>query len=109
MYIRKLIFLFVLCLAGVYFLFEARGVLFSPSLTVTEPTQGQVFNTTLIRISGKIDANQKVSVNGKEFIPDTNGVFGGTITVDPGYRELGFSVKDRFGNETRKIVKIVVQ
>ena len=45
----------------------------------------------------------------REFFPKQNGEFDGMLTLDPGYNEIGFLVRDRFNNETKKVVKVTVQ
>ena len=92
-----------------YFVFEARGVFFKPSLYIFEPKNGDTFQTTRIHIAGKSEAGKRVLVNGKEFPLNERGEFEGTLTLDPGYNEIGFVARDRLGNETRKTVKVVVQ
>ena len=92
-----------------YFLFEVRGVLFAPSLEILEPINGATISTTQMRIAGKTNPSLKVWVGGREFIANEKGNFEGTIPVSPGYNEIGIFVKDRFGNETRKVLKIFVK
>ena len=106
---RHLFFIVIIVLVAGYFMFEARGVLFAPSLRVLEPENGSSYNTTRIHIAGVASADEKVFVNGREFVPKQNGEFDGTLTLDPGYNEIGFLVRDRFNNETKKVVKVTVQ
>lgn len=90
-------------------MFEARGVLFAPSLRILEPKDGTLYRTTRIHIAGKVSAEEKIFVNGREFFPKPNGDFDGMLTLEPGYNEIGFLARDRFNNETRKSIKVVVQ
>lgn len=106
---RHIIFLLIVVFVMSYFAYEARWVLFAPSLYVFEPTNGAEFHTTRIHIAGKTDASAKTLVNGQEFSLKPNGEFDGMLTLDPGYNEIGFLARDRFGNETRKIIKVVVE
>jgi hypothetical protein len=109
MYGRHIIFLLIIALVICYFVYEASGVIFAPSLYVFEPKNGEEFNTTRIHVAGKTDADKKIFVNGKEFLLNKNGDFDGMITLDPGYNEIGFLARDRFGHETRKIIKVMVK
>ncbi len=109
MHIRHILFFLGIAAVAGYFIFEARGVLFEPTLYVFEPTSGATFQTTRIHIAGKVANNDSVLVNGKEFIANDKGLFDGMMTLTPGYNELGFLVRDRFGHETRRVVKVVVE
>ncbi len=106
---RHIIFLVVVLVAFGYFLFEARGVLLYPPLYVFEPHNNEVFHTTRIHVAGSTDPDSHVLVNGRDFIADPNGNFDGLVTVNPGYNPIGFSVRDRFGHETQKVLQIVIE
>lgn len=106
---RHAIFVVVILASVVYFFFEARGILFTPPLYIVEPQDGEIIHTTRIHIAGSTDAGQRVVVRGQEFLADKNGNFSGMLTVGPEYQELGFLVRDRFGNERHRVVKIIVE
>lgn len=109
MSIRFWIFIGVIVLTATYFFYEASGVIFSPSLEILDPSNGATILTTQMHIAGKTLPNLKVWVGGREFISNEKGIFEGIIPVSPGYNEIGISVKDRFGSETRKILKVFVK
>ncbi len=109
MQIRNIIFFLILLGIGGYFFYEARGILFAPSLSILEPLSGATFNTTRIRLLGHTDPHTLVWVDGRSFTSDDAGYFAGIITLDPGYSELGVFVRDRFNNETKKVVKVMVE
>ena len=109
MNIRKIFFfLFILSVVG-YFLYEARGILFAPSLAILAPPSGATFNTSRIRLVGRADPQAIVWVDGRSFVADGAGLFGGMITLDPGYNEIGVLVRDRFDNETKRVVKVMIK
>lgn len=109
MSVRNSIFLLSIIFVISYFIFEARGVFFKPYLYIFEPKDGDTFQTTRIHVAGKTDLGAKILINGKEFSLKKNGEFDDTLTLDPGYNEIGFLARDRLGHEMRKIVKVVVQ
>lgn len=109
MSLRRIIFLTSVFVTFGYFLFEARGVLFAPPLFIYEPQNNTTFRTTRIHVAGKTDPGLHVSVGGRSFIADDQGDFDDFITINPGYNEIGFLVKDRFGNETQRVLKVVVE
>lgn len=109
MHIRQRIFVGVIVLAAAYFFYEASGVIFSPELKIFEPENGATLNTTQMHIAGQTMSNLKVWVGGREFVANEKGIFEGIVPLSPGYNELGISVKDRFGNETRRVLKVFMK
>lgn len=109
MHLRRLLFLIVVGIALSYFIYTARGFLFSPSLEISLPRDGDVFETSQVYFAGRTDPEQRVLVRGKEFFADDAGYFEGTLVLFPGYTEIGFSAEDRFGNERRVTRKVFVK
>ena len=109
MHIRRWIFVGVIILAGGYFFYEARGVLFNPKLEIFSPKDGAVLTSAGIHIAGKTDSNLTVWAAGKTFQSDEKGIFEGDIALAPGYNQIGIWVKDRFGGETRKVLRLLVK
>ncbi len=99
----------IIILAAGYFFYEARGVLFAPRLEIFEPKDGAVLMSAEIHIAGKTDPNLAVWIAGKTFPSDEKGIFDGDIILAPGYNLIGISVKDRFGGETRKVLRVLVK
>ena len=96
-------------MAAGYFFYEARGVFFNPRLEIFEPKDGTVLMSAEIHIAGKTDSNLAVWVAGKTFQSDEKGIFEGDISLTPGYNQIGISAKNRFGGETRKVLRVLVK
>lgn len=99
----------IIILAAGYFFYEARGVIFAPALEIFEPKDGETINTSRLHIAGRTDPHLKVWISGREAEADERGIFEDNILVWPGYNQIGISVKDKFGNETRKVLRVVVE
>lgn len=99
----------IIILAAGYFFYEARGVIFAPTLEVFTPQNNAVVSTGRLQIAGRTDPRLKVWISGREAQADEKGLFEDSIPIWPGYNEIGIRVSDKFGNETRKILKIVVK
>ena len=84
-------------------------MLFAPRLEIFEPEDNATLHYTEILIAGRTGQNLNVWVAGKIFQSDEKGIFEGSLTLDPGLNQIGISVRDRFGNETRKILRIIVK
>ena len=106
---RRIVFLIIIVIALGYFIYAARSILFSPSLNIFIPRDGDAFESSLVRFAGRTDPGQRVLIQGKEFFADEAGYFEGTLVLFPGYTEIGFSAKDRFGNERRTTRKVFVK
>ncbi|OGF82048.1 hypothetical protein A2924_03745 [Candidatus Giovannonibacteria bacterium RIFCSPLOWO2_01_FULL_44_16] len=109
MYIRHLIFAAVIILAAGYFFYEAKEVIFAPNLEIFEPANGTTLEASVMHVAGRTRSKLSVWVGGRIFVSDENGNFEGDIPLSPGYNQVGFSVKDRFGKETQKILKVFVK
>lgn len=92
-----------------YFFYEARDLIFAPRLDIYTPSQYATVNTTRLLIAGRTDPFLKVWIGGREAQADENGFFEDNVPIWPGYNEIGIKASDKFGNETRKILKIVVK
>ena len=109
MHIRQWIFIGIIILVAGYFFYEARGVIFAPKLVIFEPKNGETLNSTQMHIAGQTMPQTRVWVGGRIFQSDEKGIFEGDYPLSPGYNEIGIYVKDRFGAETRKVLKVVVK
>ena len=95
---------FFLIIIG-YAYFEARGLLFGPSITVTsEVTE---VHDPLIRIAGKADRISSLSMNGKTISVTEDGVFEEQYLLAEGYNRIVLDAKDKYGRTSRKVIEIV--
>ena len=116
MHIRRWIFAGLVLAVSGYFVYEARDLIFAPTLEIFEPASVSgmpkdfaEISATHLRITGRTDPFLKVWISGREAQADEKGFFEDNIPVWPGYNEIGIKVSDKFGNETRKILKVVVK
>lgn len=84
-------------------------MLFNPKLEIFEPKDGAVINSSRLHIAGRTEPMLKVWISGRETQADEKGIFEDNIPVWPGLNEMGLKVRDKFGNETRKILRVVVE
>ena len=94
---------------GGYFFYEARGVIFDPKLEIFEPKDGAVINSSRLHIAGRTEPMLKVWIGGREAQADEKGIFEDNIPVWPGLNEIALKVRDKFGNETRKVLRVVME
>lgn len=109
MHIRRWIFVILVLAAAGYFFYEARDLIFAPVLEIFEPQNFTEISSGRLHIAGRTDPYLKIWISGREAQADEKGFFKDSIPVWPGYTEIGIKVSDRFGNETKKILKVVVK
>lgn len=109
MHIRHWIFVGIVIVAAGYFFYEARGVIFAPRLEIFEPKDGAVINSSRLHIAGRAEPMLKVWIGGREAQADEKGIFEDNVPVWPGLNEIGIKVTDKFGDETRKVLRVVVE
>ena len=94
-----LVFLVLLILLG-YILFQYRGALFNPSISLSSPAENAVISSSVVNVVGKTDSNATVFVDNFSVSVDNNGVFTKVINVFPGKATITVKVVNRFGKET---------
>jgi hypothetical protein len=98
-----LVLFFVLIVGYAYF--EARGVLYGPSIqvgtNVTEVTD------PFISIQGKADRIADLSMNGRPISVTEDGAFNEPYLLSPGLNRIMLDATDRYGRKTQQIVQII--
>lgn len=84
----------------VYLFFQYRFALFSPPLSVTQPTDGETLQTLTLTVTGSTDPNATVYVNSDEAALDPSGNFKKIITLFPGNVTIQVVSKNKFGKTT---------
>lgn len=109
MFLRKIIFFLFILIAVSYGVYTARGVLFAPRLLIFSPKNWEHISGTLVNFSGRTIPKTQVWVDGARVESDEKGFFEGSLFFHPGYNEMGIRVQNRFGKETKKVLKFVVE
>ena len=94
---------FFLLIIG-YAYFEARALLWGPSITV--PTNTTIVHERFIHIQGSADHIASISMNGKDIAVTEAGAFDEPYLLSPGYNRIILEAKDKYGNKTSKVVGI---
>ena len=96
--------IFFLIVIG-YAYFEARGLLFGPSITVSS-------NITEVRepfivIRGQADRISSLSMNGKTISVTEEGAFEEPYLLSAGYNRIVLDAVDKYGRSRRQAIEIV--
>lgn len=106
---RKIIFFLFFVAALFYGLFTARGVLFAPKLKILSPKNYTTLHSTKVKIEGIASPSTALWIGGRMAQSDESGFFEEILYVHPGYNEIGISVKNKFGRESKKVLKLAVE
>lgn len=87
----------VFALVGLFLLFQYRGAIFNPPLSIDSPKENESFKTLNIEVSGKTDPDATLTVENEQITLDRNGNFSKSITVFPGNTTITFTAQNRFG------------
>lgn len=101
-----LIILFILLTS--YSIFQARALLIGPQVWITSPKDGQVASSPIVVIEGHSRNIAWISLNGHQIFTDEEGVWSEKLIVSKGMSIMTVEASDRFGRETKKGVRIVL-
>jgi hypothetical protein len=94
---------FVLLLAYGYF--EARGLLYGPSISVGS-TVSEVHDP-FVKVQGTAERITSLTMNGKEVPVTEGGQFDEPYLLSPGYNRIVLDAKDKYGNRTSRAIEIM--
>lgn len=88
-----------------YALFEARGLIFGPRITIPA-TQTRV-EDPVVDIAGRAERISALTMNGQPVPVTEEGAFEQTYLLAPGYNRIVLDASDRYGRTNRKVLEIV--
>lgn len=89
----------------VYAYFEARGLLFGPTITFSPFPSATT--TPYILIQGQATHIDALSADGAPIPITETGAFQEPYVLAPGANRIVFDAKDPYGNKTEKVIQIV--
>lgn len=96
--------IFLLIVLG-YAYYEARGLLFGPSITVNSKIIE--VHDPFVTIKGQADRIASLSMNGKTIPVTENGVFEEPYLLSPGYNRIVLDATDKYGRTRRQAIEII--
>ncbi|MEK7156435.1 MAG: hypothetical protein AAB790_01355 [Patescibacteria group bacterium] len=96
--------IFFLIVIG-YAYYEARGLLFGPSITVSSAITE--VREPFIVIRGHADRISSLSMNGKTIPVTENGAFEEPYLLSAGYNRIVLDAVDKYGRSRRQAIEIV--
>ncbi len=96
--------IFFLIVLG-YAYYEARGLLYGPSITVTSSVTE--VHDPFVTIKGQADRIAGLSMNGKTVPVTENGAFEEPYLLSIGYNRIVLDATDKYGRSRRQAIEIV--
>ncbi len=103
-----LIILAVAFLGG-YFLYQARGYLLGPEITIDSPKSGEVFNDSYLAVKGRALNISSLSLNGRQIFTDEHGIFNEGLLLAKGYNIIEITATDKFGRMKKDRRDVVLE
>jgi hypothetical protein len=99
-------------LLGIFFLlvigyayFEAQGILFGPSISISSKITE--VRDPFITLKGQADRISSLSMNGKEIQVTESGAFEEPYLLAEGLNRIVLDAKDKYGRRAQKIIEVV--
>ncbi len=89
-----------------YCLFQARFLVFGPGITIESPLDGAVATSSSLTMVGRARNAAWISLNGAQIFTDERGHWQEKLILSPGTSIMTVLVRDRFGREVEKQVRI---
>ena len=105
--VRVIIGLVICATVAGYIVFEARGIVAGPSLSVEQPFAGATLTEPVTRLTGTAERISKISLNGRQIFISEEGAFDEPLILTPGYNEILVEAWDRFDKKTSVMLPLV--
>jgi hypothetical protein len=97
-----------LVIIALYALFQARYIILGPVVSLDSPKDGSVATSSLVIVTGTAKNVTFISLDDRPIFLDEKGNFSEKLLVPSGLSTIIVKARDRFGRETERITRIVV-
>ena len=98
--------LFFLTILG-YGYFEARHILYGPSINIATPSAPLSVGEALVHIRGTAKNITVIRMNGTPIAVTEDGAFDEALLLAPGYNKVTLSASDKLGRTTERVLEII--
>ena len=92
-------------IAVLYALFEARGIILGPTITLS--TAISEVHEQFVMIKGEAQRIASLSMNGKQVQVTKEGAFAESYLLALGYNRIVLEAKDQYGRSTEHIIELI--
>lgn len=90
-----------------YVFFQLRGMSQDPTITILEPMSGSKVEDSFVKVIGKTEPGNQLSINSEDIFVQEDGDFMTTVSVAPGQIELVFTATNKFNKMTVKTLALI--
>ena len=104
---KALLAVFFIVLVG-YGYYEARGLLFGPSIDISAG-RAMIVYQPYIELKGTASRISQLSMNGQQIPVTEDGSFDQPYVLSPGYNRIIFDAKDQYGKTAQRVIEVVYE
>ena len=104
---RTLVIVFFVLLIA-YALFQARFVILGPRIQIDSPKDNSTLTSNVLVVSGRAENVAYLSLDGRQIYTDKDGNWSEKLIAPEGISILELAARDRFGRETEKTIRVVL-
>ena len=104
---HALLALLFLLLAS-YAFYQARFLIFGPQIWIDSPRDGETVPSASVTIEGRSRNIAWISLNDRQIFTDESGKWSEKLIVSQGLSIMTVKARDRFGRDTAKSVRVVL-
>jgi hypothetical protein len=105
--ITKIILALFFLLVAIYAYYEARGLLFGPSISV--PDNPSIVQDRFITIHGKAERIAQLTMNGRPVTVTEDGAFDEPFLLSDGYNRIVLRAQDRYGRARENVIELMYE
>ncbi|OHA92376.1 MAG: hypothetical protein A3J09_02825 [Candidatus Zambryskibacteria bacterium RIFCSPLOWO2_02_FULL_51_21] len=105
--VRQWIIAALSVLLVLYILFQARFIIFGPQISIESPSDAEVLGSAVIMARGHASNISMITLNDRRIFTDERGAWEEKLLASPGVSIMTVRVRDRFGRENEKSVRVI--
>ncbi len=105
---RHWLFIILGIIFTAYCLFQARFLILGPQVWIDSPRDGEVVGSSVVTLEGRARNAAWISLNDRQIYSDEDGHWSEKLIVASGLSIMTVNVRDRFGREETKSVRIIL-
>ncbi len=106
---RRVIIFSGVFLLVVYLGWQVKGIMDPPRLSVLNPVDGAVQNSSVVSVEGTAESGNQLTVNGRAMMMNEKGEFNTAIDLSPGLNTIIVSVAKKHGKTTVVTRHVIVK
>lgn len=87
---------------------KVKGIVTPPSLIVEQPATNEITTEPFIEVSGQVEHNTTLAINGQQVLADNDGKFSETLELQTGVNVIEIVANKRHGRQAKVYRQVVV-